>query len=131
MICVGNQEYVSGKFQLQHPIDSKCYNIQFKEGSGNPIVAFEGIEPHTKISIDNDEASTNGVDTEYFEGRLPAVQEILIGRDLSDPQCNSIGEPGNPVDTIIASYRGALYVHDPRFVSVIEPELQPRPCMKY
>lgn len=93
--------------------------MNFKESSGNPIVSFEGdIEPYTKISIANYEAASNGVDTEYFQDRLPAVQEILTGRDLSDPLCSSIGEPGNPVNTVIATYRGALYVHDPRFVSV-------------
>lgn len=96
--------------------DRKCYDIYHNGVYGNPPISFDGTEPHTKIAIANNEA--RAIDENFIAGRTPAVQEIIIIRALSDDKCTTIGEPGNPFDTVIATYNGELWVHDPRFVSI-------------
>jgi hypothetical protein len=108
------REYIEGRIALKFN-DNKCYDLYFNGVSGNPPIKFEGMEPHTKIVVQGNEAQA--VDGFYFEARTPSVQEIIVTKDLSDSSCKSIGEPGNPFDTVIASYGGELWVHDPRFVS--------------
>lgn len=108
------REYINGRIALK--FNNKCYDLYFNGVYGNPPIKFEGMEPHTKITVHDNEAQA--IDGSFFEDRTLGVQEIIIMKDLSDSSCTSIGEPGNPFDSVIASYGEELWIHDPRFVSI-------------
>jgi hypothetical protein len=99
--------------------DSKlrCAAAKFNGKKGNPSIMFSGNElPKTLIRISNKE-DAKPIDTQYIKGAIPAIQEILVTSDLSDPICSSLANPGNPVDAVFAKFNGNYWIHDPRFVS--------------
>jgi len=101
------REYIGGRVNIEY--NTKYYDLKFNGIVGNPAIAFDDVEPHTKITLQDNEAKA--IDEDYIEG----MQEILVTRALSDAACSFIGEPDNPLDTVIAKYKGELWVHDPRF----------------
>lgn len=82
---------------------------------GNPAISFNGTSPVTVISLDEQEVKP--IDQQFNVGRDVVVQELMTVVDLADPKCSSLGEPGNPVELVYATYQGELWIHDPRFVS--------------
>ena len=94
----------------------QCESAEFNGKKGNPPITFSGKEmPKTLITIGSNEVTP--IDNQYTKGAIPAIQEILVTSDLSDPVCPSLANPGNPVDAVFATFNGDYWIHDPRFVS--------------
>jgi len=94
----------------------RCVAVSFNSQGGNPSIEFSlEKQPNTLISLQNNQVTP--IDQQYIQDAVPAIQELLVTRDLSDPVCSSIAEPGNPIDAVFATYNGEYWIHDPRFVS--------------
>lgn len=84
---------------------------------GDPPVEFDsGATPNILVSLSN--ANASPADTDYFQSESVPVQELILTSDLSDAACSSIGEPGNPINPVFATFGGNYFIHDPRFVSM-------------
>jgi hypothetical protein len=90
----------------------------FNGNYGNPLIDFDssiGASPNILIQLSTSNAVP--VDSQYFQKSSVKDQEITLTRDLSDTVCQSIKEPGNPINPVFAQYKGVYWIHDPRFVS--------------
>jgi hypothetical protein len=92
--------------------------VSFNGNYGNPAIEFDssiGANPNILIQLSTSNAAP--VDSQYFQESSVKDQEITLTRDLSDPVCQSIKQPGNPINPVFALYKGVYWMHDPRFVS--------------
>jgi hypothetical protein len=92
--------------------------VSFNGNYGNPAIQFDssiGANPNIVIQLSTSNAVP--VDSQYFQKSSVKDQEIMLTRDLSDAVCQSIKEPGNPINPVFALYNGVYWIHDPRFVS--------------
>jgi hypothetical protein len=92
--------------------------VSFNGNYGNPAIQFDssiGANPNILIQLSTSNAVP--VDSQYFQKSSVKDQEITLTRDLSDAVCQSIKEPGNPINPVFALYKGVYWIHDPRFVS--------------
>jgi hypothetical protein len=90
----------------------------FNGNYGNPAIEFDlsiGANPNIVLQLSTSNAVP--VDSQYFQKSSVKDQEIMLTRDLSDAVCQSIDEPGNPINPVFAHYKGVYWMHDPRFVS--------------
>lgn len=103
---------------VYHPSQGFAIEVLFGGFLGNPAVEFNsGATPNILVSLSNADASP--ADTTYFQYESVQVQELILTSDLSDAACSSIGEPGNPVNPVFATFGGNYFMHDPRFVSKV------------
>ena len=95
-------------------------DVTFHGVRGNPIIQFDasiGANPNILITLTNEEAQP--VDTVFFEKSAVKVQELILVKALTDPICQSLKSPGNPINPIFAFYDGVYWIHDPRYVSLM------------
>ena len=110
----------NSKVELQHPV-SGCKAVHFNGRYGNPRLRFDpsiGAPPNHLIDLSGSEAILQPHMPELYGGQSysPAVQEIMLMSDLELDQCKSFGITGNPEDPVFATYKGEVWIHDPRFV---------------
>jgi len=93
-------------------------SLAFNGVSGNPGIDFDSsINANPNIVINLSSSNASPIDEEYFENEVVTVQELILTQELSDTICDSLGEPGNPINPVFAMYNGIYWIHDPRFVS--------------
>jgi hypothetical protein len=111
---------IGGDMYMYSPIDLGNSDVSFNGKNGNPEIRFDstiGAIPNIVIDLSKDDAQP--VDDRFFENSRIQNQEIILTRDLSNSICESLGEPGNPINPVFARYNGIYWMHDPRFVSKI------------
>mmetsp|Transcript_3881 Transcript_3881/g.6489 ORF Transcript_3881/g.6489 Transcript_3881/m.6489 type:complete len:2423 (+) Transcript_3881:72-7340(+) len=106
------ENYIGGEVKLE-TTTRKCIAVCFDSKCGNPQIDFDGGSPATVLTLDENEVVP--IDEQTNAGRDPLLQDLITTTTLSDLKCSSIGEPGNPVDAIFGTYKGELWLHDPRF----------------
>jgi hypothetical protein len=95
-------------------------DVTFNGVRGNPIIQFDasiGAIPNVVITLTSVDAQP--VDTAFFEKSAVKVQELILVKDLTDTICQSLKEPGNPINPVFALYDGVYWIHDPRYVSLM------------
>ena len=79
----------------------------FNGNYGNPGIQFDssiGANPNILIQLST--SSAVPVDSQYFQKASIKEQELILTRDLSDAVCQTIKEPGNPINPVFALYNG-------------------------
>lgn len=95
---------------------------------GNPAIQFDSsiyVTPNVLVNLSL--ANAKPIDEKYFTNQrivtrttstpITSFQELILTQTLSDAVCDSLGEPGNPIDPVFALFNGSYWIHDPRFVS--------------
>jgi hypothetical protein len=112
---------IGARFVLRHPTGGTInYDVSFNGTYGNPPIMFDSLvnaTPNALVSLSS--ANAKPIDERYFTKQSTKIQEIILTQTLSDPVCNLLGEPGNPINPVFALYDGVYWIHDPRFVSSI------------
>jgi hypothetical protein len=112
---------IGGDMYMYSPVDKGNSDISFNGKNGNPEIQFDfenGATPNILIDLSSDDAKT--VDDRFFENSRIPNQEIILTRHLSDSICETLGNPGNPINPVFALYDGVYWMHDPRFVSTFD-----------
>ena len=101
----------------------------FNGTNGNPAIQFDwSINATPNVLVNLSLANARPVDEMFFKNQvlqtsptsstpITSIQELILTENLSDAVCASLGEPGNPIDPVFATFNGSYWIHDPRFVS--------------
>jgi hypothetical protein len=101
------------------PNDKASSAVSFNGKNGNTAIQFDSsinAVPNILIKLSSEDATT--VDDRFFVNSKVKQQEIILIRDISDNVCDSLGEPGNPINPVFTFFQGVYWLHDPRFVSI-------------
>jgi hypothetical protein len=111
---------IGGAMRLSTPGDKGHTVVSFGDGHGNPEISFDsslGANPSILINLlDTDAAS---IDERFFLNSRLKTQEIILTRNLSYSLCGKLGLPGKVSTPVFAFYKGAYWIHDPRYVSYV------------
>jgi hypothetical protein len=100
------------------PSNSGNTDASFNGEYGNPIIQFDSsIDANPNVLITLSTSVATAIDSKYFGKETVKIQEIVLTEDLTDSVCDSLTEPGNPVNPVFAFFNDVYWIHDPRFVS--------------
>jgi hypothetical protein len=111
---------IGGDFFLYLPSAKGYATVTMNGIRGNPTIQFDpsiGAKPNILIDLDPSDVIPH--DTKYFIKASVNLQEIKLTRDLPYEICDSIHEPGNPINPVFAFYDNSYWIHDPRFVRCV------------
>jgi hypothetical protein len=106
---------IGGDFFLYLPVAKGYATVVINGTRGNPTIQFDSEIPNIVINLDPSDVAPH--DSKYFAKESVKLQEIQLTKDLSNENCSSIHEPGNPINPVFAFYDNSYWIHDPRFVS--------------
>jgi hypothetical protein len=110
---------IGGDMYMFLPNDKASSAVSFNGKNGNTAIRFDSsinAMPNILIKLSSEDAVS--IDDRFFENSIIKQQEIILIRDISDDICDSLGEPGNPINPVFAFYKGVYWMHDPRFVRI-------------
>ena len=125
-----DMDVLGGRVNLFNPTAGKtAFAVALNGAYGNPAIQFDlplNVTPNVLVSLTL--ANAQPIDEKYFKNQrsqattstttlIPSAQELILTDNLSDAVCDSLGEPGNPINPVFALFDGFYWIHDPRFVS--------------